>query len=94
MAKDSPYQCDAVGCGVVRREVNHWHVVYVDSTGIHIHEWDKAPDWAMEQGFHFCGVAHTMAFVSKKLTPETTQDPARESTLELKPPLTRDGREP
>jgi hypothetical protein len=88
-----PYECAALGCTAVRRLVNHWFVVYVDSNGIHIYEWDNAPDRAMEDGNHFCGVAHTMAFVSKKLTPETRQDPERDSTLELKPPLTRDGRE-
>ena len=88
-----PYECSAVGCGALRRSVNHWFVVFTDSSGIHIYQWDNCPDRAMEDGKHFCGVAHTMAFVSKELTPETPQDKDRESTLELKPPLTREGRE-
>jgi hypothetical protein len=92
MSTPRPYECAALGCTAQRRETNHWFVVFIDSNGIHIYEWDKAPDRAMEEGYHFCGIAHTMGFLSKKLTPETVLNPARESTLKLKP-LNREGKE-
>ena len=90
----NPLQCDAVGCPALRGNVNHWHVVLVDESGIHIYEWDKAPKKAMDNGYHFCGQGHTINFVSKTLTSGHTPDPSRESTLELKPPLTREGTVP
>lgn len=86
-------ECDWVGCGAVRREVNHWFVVYKTSSGVHIYEWDKASDTAREKGKKFCGHAHMMNYVSRIMTPDNTK-PDRESTLELKPPLTRDGSTP
>jgi hypothetical protein len=91
--RSNPFQCDAVGCDALRRLVNHWYVVLTDDTGIHIYEWDKAPKKAMDEGHHFCGIAHTTSFVSKMLSPDRPHDPERESTLELKPPLTREGKE-
>ena len=92
--RSNPFECDHVGCGALRREVNRWYVVFVDEAGIHIYEWHKAPKRAMEEGWHFCGIAHTTAFVSKQLTPDRPHNPERESTLELKPPLNREGKEP
>jgi len=47
----------------------------------------------MKDGKHFCGIAHTIQTVSNLLTPDTTVA-NRESTLELKPPLTREGTVP
>ena len=93
MPKVEQYECDAVGCKVVRTETNHWLVVFSDQTGVHIYPWDKAPKRAMKDGQRFCGITHTMLYVSKALTPDTPQNPDRESTLELKPPLNREGKE-
>jgi hypothetical protein len=47
----------------------------------------------MKDGKHFCGIAHTIQTVSNLLTPDTTVA-NRESTLELKPPLNREGNTP
>jgi hypothetical protein len=47
----------------------------------------------MKDGKHFCGIAHTIQTVSNLLTPDTTVA-NRESTLELKPPLNREGLAP
>jgi hypothetical protein len=47
----------------------------------------------MKDGKHFCGIAHTIQTVSNLLTPDTTVA-NRESTLELKPPLNREGNAP
>src|SRR5579871_2121022 len=83
--RTNPFECDSAGCGAIRRSVNHWWIVHTDSSGVHIYEWDKCPDRAREDGRQFCGVGHTMAFVSDNLMPHTRPDPERESTLELKP---------
>lgn len=85
-------ECDWPSCGAQRREVNRWYVVLPDSLGVHIYEWHKATERAMEEGKHFCGLAHAFQFASKVLTPDETKAD-RESTLELKPPLTREGTE-
>ena len=90
MPKIEQYQCDAVGCTAMRREVNNWLVVLYEENGVHIYHWDKAPKKAMESGYRFCGLDHALRYASNALTPNTT-DPARESTLELRPPLGRDG---
>ncbi len=87
----NPLQCDTVGCTALRSTVNHWYIVLVDD-GVHIWEWDKAPKKAMDNGYHYCGLAHAIASVSRELVPHHTPDPKRESTLELKPPLTREGK--
>jgi hypothetical protein len=92
--RSNPFECDHLGCTALRREVNHWYVVLADDSGIHIYVWDKAPVSAMKNGYRFCGIAHTTTFVSKQLTPDRPHDPERESTLELKPPLNREGKEP
>ena len=92
MGIESSISCDYPGCGSVRREVNNWLVVYKDA-GIHIYHWDDCPPKAMKDGKHFCGIAHTIQTVSNLLTPDTTKT-ERESTLELKPPLTREGTAP
>jgi hypothetical protein len=79
----NPFQCDALGCGALRTTVNHWFVAIEDETGVHVYRWSKAPRKAMAEGFHFS---------SSSLTPNKTPDPQRESTLKLKPPLTREGK--
>jgi hypothetical protein len=93
MSLGSAAQCDWLGCGAQRREVNRWYVVVPDSFGVHIYEWHKAPKRAMEDGKHFCGLGHAFQYASKVLTPDETKAD-RESTLELKPPLTREGTAP
>ncbi len=90
--RDNPFACDHVGCDALRRSVNHWFVVTTDESGVRVYHWDRAPKRAMDEGYHFCGLGHTINYVSKALTPDTPNDPHRESTLELKPPLTREGK--
>ncbi len=85
-------ECDHPNCGLKRKEVNHWFAVLADDSGVKIFEWSKAPQNAVKRGKHFCGVAHALLYVSSLLTPDKT-DLRRESTLELKPPLKRDGEE-
>ena len=87
-------ECDAknLGCKAIKRDVNNWYVVSKTSNGVHIYEWDKAPVEAMREGKHFCGVAHALNHMSHSIGPDET-DRERESTLELKPPLARDGSE-
>jgi hypothetical protein len=89
MGLESSVTCDYPGCGAVRREVNRWYVVYKDA-GVHVYPWDECPSKAMKEGKHLCGIGHTIQTVSNLLTPDTTKSD-RESTLELKPPLKRDG---
>lgn len=84
--------CDLPNCGTVRKDTNHWYVVLADDSGVHVYRWGKVSQKAMRMGKHFCGVAHAIQYASYILTPDTT-NAKRESTLELKPPLTRDGAE-
>lgn len=93
MGIESTVKCDHLGCGAERKTTNHWFVAYVDENGAHIYRWDKAPDEALKDGKCFCGVAHALLYASNALTPDTT-DANRESTLELKPPLNREGTKP
>jgi len=93
MGIESSISCDYRGCGAQRREVNNWYVVSQDTSGVHIFHWDECPQKAMKDGKHFCGISHTMQSVSNFLTPNNTKS-NRESTLELKPPLARDGTAP
>jgi hypothetical protein len=91
--RDNPFACDHLGCDALRRGVNHWYIVLVDN-GVHVYKWDEAPKKAMEEGYHFCGLAHTINFVSNVLTPHNKPDPNKESTIEFKPPLDREGKAP
>jgi hypothetical protein len=93
MSLDSAAQCDWPGCGALRREVNRWYVVVEDSIGVYIYHWETCPPEAMALGKHFCGLAHAFQYASKVLTPDETKVD-RETTLELKPPLTREGTKP
>ena len=88
--RSTPFECAAVGCGAIKRQVNRWLVVLTDESGAHIYKWDMCPPEAMENGQHFCGLDHAFRYVSNAITPDTTKV-NRESTLELKPPITRDG---
>jgi hypothetical protein len=86
-------ECDTVGCKAIKRDVNNWWVVFKTSLGVHLYKWDNAPQQAMTKGKHFCGIAHMLDYVSYAVTPDET-NAKRESTLVLKPPLSRDGSEP
>lgn len=90
MDPNKPIECELTGCGVLRRTVNNWYIVEKTESGAHIHQWGKCPKEAMETGKHFCGLNHAFLHASKLLTQDTTVAD-RESTLELKPPLTREG---
>ena len=92
MGLGSAPTCDFPGCTAQRREINNWYVVYKDS-GVHVYHWDECPQKAMKEGKHLCGIGHMMQTVSNLMTPDTTVAD-RESTLELKPPLTREGTVP
>jgi hypothetical protein len=93
MGIDSTASCDFPHCEAQRKQVNNWYVVLKDSSGVHVYHWDECPPRAMKEGQHFCGIAHTIQTVSNMITPDTT-NANRESTLELKPPLTREGTVP
>ena len=93
MGIDSTATCDFLGCDAQRREVNRWFVLMEDSSGVHIYHWDECPTKAMKEGKHFCGVAHVMQTASNLLTPDNARA-NREPTLELKPPLNREGTKP
>ena len=86
-------ECYFPGCTARRRTINHWFVVFEDLVGVHVYSWSKCPEKAMKNGKHLCGLAHMSQYVSQVMTPDTT-DPNRETTLELKPPLTREGTKP
>ena len=94
MAGDIVYSCDLPGCDRTYSATNNWFAVQADGLGrVCIYRWEYAKETRiLESSKHFCGVGHTIQHVSNLLTPNTT-DPNRESTLELKPPLTRDGAE-
>jgi len=77
----------------MRRQVNNWFVVLKDDNGVHIYHWDQCPARAMKEGIHLCGLGHMTQTVSNLMTPDTTVA-NRESTLELKPPLNREGNTP
>ncbi len=93
MGIESTVKCDLLGCGAERKETNHWFIVTTNESGAQIYKWSSAPVEAMREGKCFCGVAHALLYASKELTPDTTFA-NRESTLELKPPLTREGTVP
>jgi hypothetical protein len=93
MSLGGPAECDWTGCGAQRREVNRWYVVTDDSHGVHIWKWEMCSDEDMKIGKHFCGLQHAFLYASNVLTPDQTKV-NRESTLELKPPLTREGTKP
>lgn len=93
MGLENPYSCEFRGCTAMRREVNNWYVVFKDDNGVHIYHWDQCPARAMKEGIHLCGLGHMTQTVSNLMTPDTTVA-NRESTLELKPPLTREGTVP
>lgn len=93
MNLDSPITCEWMGCGVLRRTVNNWYVVWIDLNGAHIYEWEKCPAEAMKKGKHFCGLPHALLYVSNTLTQDLAKA-GRESTLKLKPPLTRENTVP
>lgn len=82
-------QCHWKGCHAIRRETDQWYVVHQTATALHVYTLENATKQARECGRHFCGLLHTLNFISQALTPDKT-DPHRESTLELKPPLTRE----
>lgn len=92
MILDAPYRCDSPGCGATRKDVNHWFAVF-SSSPIQIYEWEKCPLETLNIAKHFCGVDCLMRFVSSLVSRDNT-DANRESTLELKPPLARDGSVP
>jgi hypothetical protein len=88
-----PIECDGPGCKVIRLSVNGWYVVEKTRSGAHIHRWHDCLDEAMLNGKHTCGLGCAFKCASNMLTPDTT-DVARESTLVLTPPLTREGTVP
>ena len=90
MSYEPPIECSKSGCGALRRSVNHWYIVEETPSGAHIHRWKDCSLDAMKRGKPFCGLGHAFPAASNILTPDTT-DVNRESTLELKPPLTREG---
>ena len=92
--RDNPFRCDHVGCDALRSNVNNWFFALADESCVQVYHWETAPKKVKEEGRQFCGLAHTMNFVSHALTPHNRPDPNRESTLELKPPLDRDGKAP
>lgn len=93
MSLDGAGECDWPGCGARRRQVNHWFVVTENALGVQVYRWETCPEKAMKEGKHLCGLAHMSQHVSNVLTPDETKAD-RESTLELKPPLTREGTKP
>ena len=92
MLLPAPYQCDAPGCGAQRRDVNHWWAV-IGTSPIGIYEWDDCKAETLAAAKHFCGVDCLMRYISSLVSRDST-NANRESTLELKPPLTRDGSMP
>jgi hypothetical protein len=93
MGLESTATCDFPQCQAQRREVNNWYVVAEDRYGVRIYHWDKCPTQYMKGGKHFCGLDHAFRHASSVMTPDHT-DANRESTYELKPPLTREGTVP
>jgi hypothetical protein len=93
MGLGSAPTCDFPGCTAQRREVNNWYVITEDQYGVRIYHWDKCPTQHMEEGKHFCGLDHAFRYASNVMTPNHT-DANRESTLELNPPLNREGTKP
>jgi len=83
-------------CGAFKREVNRWLAVHLDPDGsILIVPWETAVLSGKSEGYwaYFCGQAHALQYVSDSMSPPQPA-PDRESTLVLKPPLTRDGKPP
>lgn len=93
MGYESPIECAYVGCHALRRTVNHWYVVEETPSGAHIHRWADCSEKSMKNGKPYCGLSHAFLAASNILTPDTTVA-NRESTLELKPPLNREGLAP
>lgn len=96
MAKTINFVCDC-GCEAVKQQSNHWWMILEydrDGPAIGISEWnDKFVD---QPGIKFAAgesCAHKMLSQFMAKVTGTTPDPQRESTLELKPPLTREGKQ-
>lgn len=91
MLLPAPYKCDASGCGATRKDVNHWFAV-LSNAPIQIYRWEDCPVSSLNSPYakHFCGADCLMKYISSLVSGDST-DADRESTLELKPPLARDG---
>src|SRR3974390_2496491 len=46
-----PWACSQ--CGTLKREVNHWYLVFRDSRGFDITPWEE--DWVRQADEHLCG---------------------------------------
>ena len=59
------YKCDV--CGIEHTVTNGWYFVE-RKTAISIYKWDDAKaNNILDCGFHFCGAAHALQFVSSEM---------------------------
>lgn len=58
-------KCDLPGCGVTRKETNHWWAVRCkDGHSITIYWWDAQTFDELAATKHFCGADHALKFAS------------------------------
>jgi hypothetical protein len=81
-------QCDHLGCGAVRRDVNNWYVTMEDEVGVRVMHWDKCSPQMLKGGRHWCGLPHALIYISSVLGPSELHS---EQGIKLTPPLNRDG---
>jgi ssDNA-binding Zn-finger/Zn-ribbon topoisomerase 1 len=65
MARVITYKCDFPNCDKVRGEANHWFAVFTATSGIAISPFN--PNNVKEHEEIFCGEAHLLAYISRKI---------------------------
>jgi hypothetical protein len=92
-------ECDHLGCGAVRRDVNNWCVVTESRRGVCILHWAHCTETQIKTGKHFCGQLQAFIYASSAFTAprperdidEATHTPHAPLAYVVAPVLNRDG---
>jgi hypothetical protein len=92
-------ECDHLGCGAVRRDVNNWCVVTESRRGVCILHWEHCTETQIKTGKHFCGQLQAFIYASGAFTAprqerdidEATHIPHAPLAYIVAPVLNRDG---
>jgi len=92
-------ECDHLGCGAVRRDVNNWCVVTESRRGVCILHWEHCTETQIKTGKHFCGQLEAFVYASSAFTApqqeravdDATHIPHAPLAYTVAPSLNRDG---